>query len=538
MVIAIYPIICSSSLYRPILLMVLMALSISSMAQRKIKLEPGAHRLIGFKKDGVAYTSVTGDVKFTHKGSIFYCDSAVLAKKTNYLEAYGNVRIFDTDSVTITASSLLYDGNSRVAKLRNNVVLTKLDQLQIFTDFLDYDRNTGIAVYFNNGKIVDSTNVLTSEKGYYNSLSNMASFKTNVVGKNDDYTMVCDTLVYNTITGVMYFVAPTTLTDNEEDVFYYEGGQYHSKNKRSNFFQGKIETESYFLAGDNMHLDDIRGVYQVSTNVTMLAKENDIIITGQEAVHTKSTGTTKVYNNPLMKLVAEKDTLYVSADTLVSIDGAESAEKRLLAYSNVKIFKNDLQGVADSLAYYVADSILFMFGSPVLWSDENQMTADSIQILVSNGTIQQMNMVNNAFVITKDSADNFNQIKGRSMAARFVSDQLSEVFVSGNGESIFFMYDEDNGNLLGMNKIICSDIGLYFEDQKLTNASFLVNPEGDFIPPHLLNASDKQLSGFVWRADERPVKEDLTALSEIRTPVEQERQPIIIPDKKIRPPDH
>ena len=484
------------------------------------------------------YTSVIGDVKFTHKGSIFYCDSAVLAKKTNYLEAYGNVRIFDNDSVTITARSLLYDGNTRVAKLRNNVVLTKLNQLQIFTDFLNYDRNTGIAKYFNDGKIVDSTNVLTSVKGYYNTLSNMAAFKTNVVGKNNDYTMMSDTLVYNTKSGVMNFVAPTTLTDTEENVFFYEGGIYQSQNKRSNFIQGKVETESYFLAGDKMRLDDVRGVYRVSTNVTMVSKESDVIITGEEALYTKSNETTKVYNKALMKLVAEKDTLYVSADTLISIDNALDSEKRLLAYSNVKIFKKDLQGITDSLAYNVADSILHMYGSPVLWSDENQMTADSIQILVSNSTIEQMDMKNNAFVITKDSSDNYNQIKGRAMSASFDADQLSEVFVSGNGESLFFMYDEETGLLIGVNKIVCSDIGLYFENQVLTNASFLIDPEGSFIPPHMLKDSDKQLRGFVWRGEERPEKEDLTGAHSGPARKEQPIQPLVIPDKKIKLPEH
>ena len=511
----------------------------TAIAQKKINREPGSQQLVGFRKDGINYTSVTGNVQFTHKGTVFFCDSAVLAKKTNYLEAYGHVRILDNDSVTITAHSLRYDGNTRVAKLRQNVVLTKLDQLQIFTDYLDYDRNTSIAKYFNKGKIVDSTNVLSSVKGYYNTISNYASFKTDVVGKNDDYNLLSDTLVYDTRTGVMYFVAPTTLTDNEGNVFEYEGGQYHSKNKRSNFALGRVETESYFLSGDKMHLDDVRGIYKIRNNVTMIAKENDVFISGHEAVYDKKNNITKVYDQPLMKLAAENDTLYITADTLVSIDSELASNKRLLAYSNVKIYKTDIQGVTDSLAYIIADSILQMFGSPVLWSDQNQMSADSIVIVVSNSTVEQMEMRNNAFVITKDSSNNFNQIKGRDMRVQFKFDLLSEVFVSGNGESIFFMYDEEDGMLMGMNKIICSDIGLYFENQSLIDAKFFINPEGDFIPPHLLKESDKQLSGFIWRGSERPAKTDLTGGSPIIEPVKDPpSQSLEIPNKKIDLPEH
>ena len=54
-------------------------------AQKKIKLEPGSGGLQGFKKDGLSYTSVTDNVHFTHKGTHFYCDSAVIARKTNFI---------------------------------------------------------------------------------------------------------------------------------------------------------------------------------------------------------------------------------------------------------------------------------------------------------------------------------------------------------------------------------------------------------------------------------------------------------------------
>jgi lipopolysaccharide assembly outer membrane protein LptD (OstA) len=67
----------------------------------------------------------------------------------------------------------------------------------LYTDFLDYDRPTNEARYFNGGKLVDSINVLTSKKGYYNANSNLASFKKDVKVTNPDYTMTADSLQYN-----------------------------------------------------------------------------------------------------------------------------------------------------------------------------------------------------------------------------------------------------------------------------------------------------------------------------------------------------
>ena len=491
---------------------IVFALSFSTLttvdAQKKIKLEPGAGQLTGFKKDGVSYTSVKDNVAFTHKGTRFFCDSAVIAKKTNYLEAYGHVKILDGDSITIVADKLLYDGNTRIAQLRSNVVLTQHDRMQIFTDFLDYDRNTSVAYYFNDGKIIDSTNVLTSTKGYYNTRTSIASFKNDVVGKNDDYTMESDTLVYSTKTGIVYFVAPTKLTASDGDIFHHEGGQYNSKEKRSEYEIGTVETTDYYLKGNNMHLDDIRGVYNISGDVLMIAKEDEIYITGQQSIYYKKSSTTKVFDNAVMRMVINQDTLYLKADTLVSIDSQADADKRLLAFNNARIYKSNLQAATDSLVYEVADSIMYFYGKPVLWTSGNQLTADSINMVISNEAIDVLNMNNQAFVITQDSLLNHNQIKGRNMVARFKDNELKKVNVYGNGESIFFMYDEVTNIMMGMNKIICSDITLVFENQILKDASFLVNPEGDFIPPHELKEEDKSLNGFIWYGVLRPKLED------------------------------
>ena len=90
----------------------------------------------------------------------------------------------------------------------------------------------------------------------------------------------------------------------------------------------------------------------------------------------------------------------MAADTLVSIDDPDPIKKRLLAYHNVKIFKEDLQGIADSMEYRSADSTIYFYKDPVLWSEGNQMTADSIRMLIKNNTIDRIFMNVNSFVIS------------------------------------------------------------------------------------------------------------------------------------------
>jgi hypothetical protein len=158
-----------------------------------------------------------------------------------------------------------------------------------------------------------------------------------------------------------------------------------------------------------------------------------------------------------------------------------------------------MQGVADSLEYRQADSTIYFYRKPVLWTEGNQMTADSIRMLIKGKTIDKIFMNVNSFVISRDSLFNYNQIKGRKMTAEFSQSKISRVIVEGNGESIYFALNEEDGAAMGMNKIICSNITIRFKDGKVNNFSFYVQPEASFIPPHELKKEDMRLKGFLWK---------------------------------------
>lgn len=192
----------------------------------------------------------------------------------------------------------------------------------------------------------------------------------------------------------------------------------------------------------------------------------------------------------------------------------------LLAYNKVKIFKNDLQGIADSLVYISFDSTLYFFNDPVLWTEGNQMTADSISMLITNRTIDRIFLVGNSFVVSQDSLSHFNQIKGRKMTAYFDGKAIKNVDVQGNGESIYFALQEMQEEaeqdsttaktiMMGMNKILCSNMKINFVEGKVNNISFYIMPEASFIPPHELKDGDKRLRGFIWRQKEKPEKSDV-----------------------------
>lgn len=482
----------------------LLFLSLASYAQKVEKVDlKNADNLIGVPGKQI----LVGNVVFQQQETTIYCDSAYFYRKENSIDAFGNVKIVDGDSVTVTSRRLEYDGNTKQAKLRQNVVFTKLATATLYTDFLDYDRPRSQAQYYNGGRLVDSINVLTSRKGYYDVNNNMASFKKDVHVTNPDYTMTSDSLQYNSRTKVIYFRTETKVADKDGGTFIYEGGEYNTITRRSDFAKGMAETESYALVGKDYKLDDLRKVYHVSGDVVMTHKQENLTIYGQRVDYHKANGVAKVYDKAwLAKVTDDNDTLFISADTLVSIDSQDPSKKRLLAYNNVKIFKKDLQGSADSVEYRSADSTIYMYRDPVLWAEGNQMTADSIQLLIQNNTINRIFLNRRAFVISRDTVMNFNQIKGRRMVAEFSNNQIRRVLVEGNGESIYFALNEESSTYIGMNKIVCSNIIIRFHDGKVHNLSFYVNPDANFVPPHELKPENKKLKDFSWRDDVRPTR--------------------------------
>src|SRR5690606_33965770 len=161
------------------------------------------------------------------------------------------------------------------------------------------------------------------------------------------------------------------------------------------------ENEDYTIKGDEYDLDAIRNIARVRGNVVMTSKKENLIIYGQSSDYFRDKGITKVYDKAFIaKITEDNDTLFMTADTLVSIDSNDPVKMRMLDYHGVKIYKKDLQGLADSLEYRGIDSILYFYNDPVLWAQGNQLTAVSICMLIENNPNSSIFLLVNAFVIS------------------------------------------------------------------------------------------------------------------------------------------
>ena len=130
------------------------------------------------------------------------------------------------------------------------------------------------------------------------------------------------------------------------------------------------------------------------------------------------------FAKPLMIVEQEQDSIFIAADTLFSaklsdlygtkdsvikkdtVKGVkvidtktkDSTDRYFEAFRNVRIFSDSLQAVCDSMFYSFKDSVFRLFDDPVVWSNENQITGDTILLFTKNKKADRMQVFKNSFI--------------------------------------------------------------------------------------------------------------------------------------------
>jgi lipopolysaccharide export system protein LptA len=478
-----------------------------------VQLLPGTRELQGGVFNGVKIRKLLGNVSFKQEDTFLYCDSAYQYLDRNEIEAFSNVRIIQNDTVTITGDRGFYDGDRRTARMTGNVVMRD-PRMTLNTTVLDYDLTRKTAYYTTGGHLTDPQNTLDSQQGYYDTSSKVFVFKRDVHlvstdAKGGQTDLRNDTLTFNTISKIAYFDGPTRIKGPQGNL-YAEKGVYNTITRVSNFQRNaKIETPNYLLGGDNLVYDEGK-LYGVATGrVSLISKKDNLLLRGDVGRYWRALGRTKLYGSrPVVRSISGRDTLYLAADTLLSVESRPTKVNQrpiLYAWPKVQIFRGNLQGRCDSLTYDRQDSIIYLNRDPILWQAHNQMTSDSMEIRQKRGQIDQVRMFAKAFVVSEDTLHDFNQVKGRNILAYFKQNRISRIDVLGNAESLYYALDGDTA-VSGVNKTLSATMRLSFSENQLQKISFLTNPDATFIPPHELKEDDTRLKGYRWRPTERPTR--------------------------------
>lgn len=498
-----------------ILLFLLAQLAGSAIAQAKVEIL-GADR-VNRTPSIVDADRFLGNVRLKYKDAYLYCDSAYRYSNDDF-EAFSNVRIQQGDTLDLRSDNLYLDFEERLCKMRNNISFSDQD-MKLSTEILDYNLDTEVASYYSGGKITNrkSNNTLTSEQGHYNSQNELFHFRDSVVLVNPEYRIVSDTLVYSGRSEIAWFVGPSTIESNDTHI-YCENGWYDTRTDLSQFNENaQIMTGSTMMRGDSIAFNGKTGAGEIFCNVFIQDTASNYIITGDYGRHNDKLGKSLVTDRAMMIQLFDNDSLFLRADTLEA--GKDSLQnQKIFAYHNVRFFKSDFQGKSDSLTYSDVDSLLILFNSPVIWSADNQITGDTISLLMSKGQLSKMFVDHDAFIASLVADSAYNQITGRTLVGTFIDNSLRRIDVNGNGQTVYYATEEstDPPEIIGVNKAECSDIVIYVEDNQIQRISLQKKPSGGLHPLNLAIEADKWLAGFQWHSSLRPrSRADLFPIREI-----------------------
>lgn len=228
--------------------------------------------------------------------------------------------------------------------------------------------------------------------------------------------------------------------------------------------------------------------------------------------------------NKALKVAQTPDSIKktsVAADSLLTSPSDTARTRIVRAHYNVRLFKSDLQAVADSVYYGMVDSMFRFMGRPMIWSQGSQISADTIFMQIIDQKMDNALLKENAFMVNAvlDSVK-FNQLKGRKITAFFANNNIEKLFVDGNAENLVFM--ENNGIITEMFHDRGGRIKVKLENKKIIDYTSIHKVDQKVYPFKLVTQENEILPGFIWRPQDRPTsKEDLlNRKREAPTPVE------------------
>ncbi len=493
----------------------------------------------------------TGNVLFNHKGTDFYCDKAMQFMETEIVVASGNVHIQKPDSFDIWSDYLVYYSKEKLAKFRSNVIFQD-SSARLLTDSLDYDMNTDIGDFWGGGTFITDSSTLASDRGVYYQRKDEAFFYDNVHLSNPDFDLYSDSMRYDTEEQIAYFIAATKIV-NGEDVIYCNSGFYDTKTNKAQFGGNtQMKSGATKISANELVYDKDIGYGEATGNVIWEDTTEEITILANYTEYEDSLSYVMATDDPLLIDVTDGDTLYLSADTLITyklpypektdtviyttdtlyndttitslgdsisptpvivrdsivvMDTTEHDSIRIFnAYKNTKILSGRMSGICDSLYFSTGDSIFRMNQNPIVWIDTTQFTGDSIHLVLKNKVLHRIFIYRNAMIIHENVKSIYDQTKGKLVEGFFKDDHLTKMEIKGNGESIYFIQD-DSLAFVGGNKSICSKMVIKMKqgENEVDYITFITKPEATFTPFRMINLSTYRLEGFSWQFERKPL---------------------------------
>ena len=340
-----------------------------------------------------------------------------------------------------------------------------------------------------------------------------------------EYLLNSQRLDYYTESDKAFFYGKTTIVGEEYDI-YCEKGAYDTQLQRGNFQENAvIFYDNKEIRGDSLYFENEKNYAAATNNISVIDTLNKSVINGHYGEIFKAKDSAIITRRALAVNIIDQDSLYIHADTLIATGPTE--KKILRGYYDVRIFKTDLRGKSDSLHLDQSTGLIKLLKlplsrkenqiltasqknkkNPILWFGKSQMSGDKIFLTSDMETkkLDSLKIIGNSWIIERDSISDtgFNQIKGGVLDGLFKEGELREIDVSKNTEVVYYMYSDEDNELIGIDKTTCSRLKMVTRENQIEDITFFVSPDGNLFPDKDLPLNERKLEGFIWREDERP----------------------------------
>lgn len=457
---------------------------------------------------------LVGDVRFEHDGTLMYCDSALFYEASNSFDAFGNVRMRQADTLSLTSDILYYDGLDQMARARQNVVL-RHRKTTLYADSLDYDRLYDLGYFFEGGRLVDKDNELTSDWGEYSPTTREATFNYNVrlvnprPPKQAKSVLISDTLHYNSRTSVAHVVGPSNI-DHGQNHIYTENGYYNSEADQSYLLDRSILQNGYkVLIGDSVCWDSKEKVGKAYGHAVYTDTLNKNKFVGNYALYNDSTGYAEAADSAVLIDYSQRDTFYAHADSFFLYTyhiNTDSMYRMLHAYHHVRAYRVDVQAVCDSMVYDGRDSCTTMYRDPIVWQEGQQLLGEEIKIWRNDSTVDSVYVINQALSVERIDSLHYNQMACKEMHAYFYNGELQLNVADMNVYVNYYPFDDDS-LMIGMNHLETSQLKMYMKNRKV-DKMWAPASNGVMYPLILIPPGELYLENFAWFDYIRPLDKD------------------------------
>ncbi len=453
-----------------------------------------------------------GSVRLKHDSMYMFCDSALIFEKVNSVEAFGNVRMEQGDTLFIYSDYLYYDGTTQLAMLRENVRMINRDT-ELTTDSLNYDRLLDLGYYFEGGTLADSVNVLTSWWGEYSPATKLAVFNEDVELVNPRFVLTSDTLKYSTLTKVATILGPSDIV-NDSNHIYSERGVYDTNTDQAILLNRSVLTnQGRKLTGDSLFYDRRQGYGEAFGRVQLNDTVNRNMLTGEYCFYNELTDCAVATDRAVAIDYRQGDSLYMHADTLRLVTfhlNTDSVYREMRAYHKVRAYRTDVQAVCDSAVYNSKDSCMTMYRDPILWYGRQQLLGEVVKVYVNDSTINWAHIINQTLAVEQMDSVHYNQVSGKEMMAYFHEGEMRQVDVNGNVLVTYYPLDDKDSTMIGMDYTEGGFLRMMIKERKMERGSFIGKASGTMYPMDQIPPDKLRLPSFAWFDYVRPLnKEDI-----------------------------